>query len=89
MKEEVSTEPRKALEDLLALRAEVLKGLLGAFPVNLAALAEAVALQVAVSLVAVEAGAARADAKLERGSSDPLFLSQLLLEAPKCRSWMG
>jgi hypothetical protein len=78
VKEEVSTEPRKALQDLLALRAKALKRLLGAFPVNLAAPAEAVALQVAASLVAAEAGPARAAAKigtvkLERGSFDPLF----------------
>lgn len=80
MKEEVSAERRKAPEDLLALRAGAMKGLLGDFPVNLAAMGEAVVLQVAVSLVAAEAGAARAAAKIgtvkpERGSNDPLFLS--------------
>ena len=80
VKEEVSTEHRKAPEDLLALRAGAMTGLLGDFPVNLAAAGEAVVLQVAVSLVAAEAGAARAAAKIgtvkiERGSFDSLFLS--------------
>ena len=79
LKEEVSTEHRKAQEDLLALRAGAMKGLLGDFPVNLAAAGEAVVLQVAVSPVAAEAGAARAAAnigtvKRERGSFDPLSL---------------
>ena len=64
MKEEVSTEHRKAPEDLLAHRAEAMKGLSGDFPVNLAAAGEAVVLQVAVSLVATEAGAARGAAKI-------------------------
>lgn len=68
------------LENSVATAVEAMKGLFGNFPVDLAASAEAEVLQVAVSLVAAEAGAARAAAKLsleqtqeKRGSFDPLF----------------